>query len=125
MTSKKVIFYLIIFLYSKIFLAVSRIKLQNSVIKVLSEESKSDEEKKRTEREEESGLPQIGGSTIQDYSLSLREKRRLSMRSRNIRQGRVECRGLCFFSRRFFFLYFVLALSSSRLSWPLDTCSLR
>lgn len=46
-------------------------------------------------------LPRIGGSTIQDYSLSLRRgcarARRPSMRSRNIRRG-VGCRGLLSFS---------------------------
>lgn len=43
-------------------------------------------------------LPRIGGSTIQDYSLSLRggcaRARRPSMRSRNIRRGGVGCHGL-------------------------------
>lgn len=53
--------------------------------------------------------------------------RRPSMRSRNIRQGGVGCRGLCFFSpaASFFFLRFSPALSSPRPFWPLDTCFLR
>lgn len=69
----------------------------------VSERSRSDEEKKRVEREEKSGLSR----TIQDYSLSLREAcaRRPSMRSRNIRQGEVRCWGLCFFSHCFFFSF--------------------
>lgn len=50
-------------------------------------------------------LPRIGGSTIQDYSLSLRggcaRARRPSMRSRNIRRGGVGCHGLLSFSLSF------------------------
>lgn len=91
----------------KISFAVPRhIRKSNNYLRTdpASERSRSDEEKKRVEREEKSRLSQIGRSTIQDYSLSLREAcaRRPSMRSRNIRQGEVGCRRLYFFSCFFF-----------------------
>lgn len=89
---------------------------------------KGDERKGR----EEEKLPQIGGSTIQDYSLSLREAcaRRPSVRSGNIRRGGVGCwcksvgeeEGTTLLHAVFFFA--PASPSALRPFLPLDTCSL-
>lgn len=64
-------------LYSEISLPHYENPRSSNYLKIglVSEKSRSNEEKEvNKEREEKSGLPQIDGSTIQDYSLSLKEK---------------------------------------------------
>lgn len=100
------------------------------------EEERTKEREGKAEREKEDSLGEIGGSTIQDYSLSLREdcERRPSMRSRNIRRGGVRCRATLLRPQLFSSLRSCLSPlpslpcpvpSRSVPFLPLDTCSRR